>query len=104
MNVNVQVTVAEPPDYTKEWQSNFERVSHSVQHIDNTSYSTSSGSSLSAISLKDMMNIIPDNTIVRLINALNQEGIDLEAVGLRHNCRYTFLILNIKNWLIQNCD
>ena len=27
----------------------------------------------------DMTNIKPDNDIVRLINALNQEGIDLEA-------------------------
>ena len=51
INVNDQVIVTELQDYTEERQTDFERVSHSMQHIDTNSYSTFSGVSLSVISL-----------------------------------------------------
>ena len=51
MNDNGQVTVTEPQEYTKEGHAEFERVSHSMQHIDTNSHSTSSGASLSVIAL-----------------------------------------------------
>ena len=54
MNINGQVTVTEPQKYTKEGQTNFECVSHSMQNIDTTSYSTSSEEILSAIAQTDM--------------------------------------------------
>ena len=54
MNVNGQVIVTEPYDYTENGQSDLELISHSVQHLDTTTHSTSSAASLSAISLIDM--------------------------------------------------
>ena len=47
------MTVTEPYDYTKEGYTYFKRDFHSMQHIDVTSYSISSGASSLTISLID---------------------------------------------------
>ena len=54
MNVNTQGTVIETQKYTKEGYTTFERVYYSMQHIDTTSHSTSSGASSLSIALIDM--------------------------------------------------
>ena len=54
INLNGQVTVTEPQDYTEEGKPNFECVYHSIGYIYTTSRSTSSGACLLDIALIDM--------------------------------------------------
>ena len=54
MNVNFQVTVTDPQDYTEEVKNDFKRVSDSVQYIDATLYSFCIKAKILVIALTDM--------------------------------------------------
>ena len=53
VNVNVQVTITEPRDYTEERQNNLRRIHDSAQHINTTYHSSTIKASLLAISLTE---------------------------------------------------
>ena len=54
VNINFQVTLTEPHDYTEEGHNNLRRVNDSVQHINTTSYSSSIKESSLAVALIDI--------------------------------------------------